>query len=321
MTGPAYERAQDLAAAVSRCAASGTMLMAGGTEVVAWLADGIVAPDRLVDLSEAGLDRIARDAGWLRIGAAATLASIERHPDVADAPALAEAVAQAASPAIRAHGTLAGNLLQQTRCPYFRGHGACNRRQAGAGCAARVGEHRGGALFGATEACVAVHPSDPAVALAGLDAEVLVAGTDVEEWRPLDRLYHPDPVRPHALSPHEVIAAVRVPLDALAASGRYRKVRDQAAFGFALVSAATHVVHRDGPASRLTIALGGVAARPWRCRIAEALLQGRALSESAIRTALEAEFAGAAPLPQNAFKMELAIRLVVSGLLAAEPGP
>lgn len=316
MSEPQYLRVADAAQAAAESSLPGSLLMAGGTEVVAWLAAGLVSPDRLVDLRGAALGDIAVDGSWLSIGANVTLAQVARHELVASAaPALQAAVRGAASPAIREHATLGGNLLQQTRCPYFRGHGDCNRRRPGSGCAARSGDHRRAAVLGGSDQCIAVHPSDAAVALAGLDAELIVVGPQGEERWPFETLYAAAAVDAHSLTPGQVLKEVRVPCGALAASGRYRKVRDRASFDFSLVSAAVHVTEAHGVVEFLTITLGGVAPRPWRCRVAEGLLTGQSLSEPAVRTALAAEFRAAVPLPDNTFKLALCERIVVASLL------
>ncbi|MGE3616980.1 MAG: xanthine dehydrogenase family protein subunit M [Gemmatimonadales bacterium] len=314
MTAPAWVRPASVSDAVAAAGRPGAWYVAGGTEVANWLRDGLLpAPGRLVDLAAVPIAGVTHENGMIRIGAASRLADLAAAPLIRSSlPAFAEAIDSSASPAIRHMASVAGNLLQATRCPYFRGRAAaCNRIRPGSGCGALGGDHRHGGLLGTDDRCVAVHPSDPAVALLGLDAEVLVAGAAGERRIALGSLWSPDSVAAPTLAPGELITAIEVPAGPLAETGRYRKVRDRASFEFALVAAAVHSRVEDGRFAAVSIALGGLAPRPWRCRTAEAALQGGAATAAAVRAAVAAELAGARPLSGNAFKAELAAGAVL----------
>jgi xanthine dehydrogenase YagS FAD-binding subunit len=222
--------------------------------------------------------------------------------------------------------TVGGNLLQRTRCPYFRDHAAdCNKREPGTGCAAIGGFHRGAAVLGTSEHCIAAHPSDMAVALAALDAVVEVQSLRGTRRIPLAELYRLPGETPHLetdLGADELITAVELPAAPVARTSRYRKVRDRASFAFALVSVAAALAVRDGEVIDVRLALGGVATRPWRAHEAERLLLGAPATEESFRRAAAAELAPAVARPQNAFKIELVQRTVVATLrqLATEGG-
>ncbi len=304
-----YRKPATLAAAAA-LAAPGSRFIAGGTELLNWMKDGIEAPSVLIDLAGLDLSGVRRDGEILRIGATTTLATIAADPTiVAEAPALAEAIEAAASPQIRAMGTIGGNLLQQTRCPYFRlpaplGVG-CELRDPGSGCAARGGDHRNGAVLGDTSTCLATSPSDPAVALAALDPTLVVAGPAGIRSLSVADLYRAPPGRT-TIGLGELILEVVVPIGPAARSSRFLKVRDRASFDFALLSAAAAT---DG--DRVRLALGGLAWGPWRCAVAEGELAGRTVDPAAVRAAMAAELASARPLERNRFKLELAVGLAV----------
>lgn len=315
----AYRRAATVAEVAAAAAGGDVLLLAGGTEVLPWLRDGLAAPALLLDISRLPLAGITVDPrGSLRIGALTSLADVAADPAVRRrAPLLAQAASLSASPAIRHMGTLAGNLLQRTRCPYFRaGPGVpCNRRLAGSGCPARDGGHRGAAILGGSDACVAVHPSDPAVALVALDAVVEIQGPGGRREVELDRLYRlpgAAPDRDTLLEPGDLVTAVVIPAWPIGERARYLKLRERAGFDFALVACAAVVDETEA-----RIALGGVAPKPWRCRVAEAALAGGPFTPERVRDALRSELAGAAPLPGNDFKVELAVRAGVRALLEA----
>jgi len=241
----AYERASALADAIRAAAQPGTMVIAGGTELLNWMKGGIVAPDRLIDLNDlSGLDRIDAGDQGLRIGALARMSDVAGHPAVRrDYPALSQALLSSASAQIRNMASIAGNLLQRTRCPYFRAEIdiACNKRHPGSGCAALDGEDRFAAIFGWSERCIATHPSDLAVALVALDAFVHLAGPGGARQIPigdLHRLPGDMPERETVLDAGELITAIEVPASALARRSHYLKLRERASYEFALVSAA-----------------------------------------------------------------------------------
>jgi len=235
-------------------------------------------------------------------------------------PMLAEALLDGASGQLRNLATTGGNLLQRTRCVYFQDvTKPCNKRVPGSGCSAREGYHRELAILGASEACIATHPSDMDVALAALDAVVRVLGPGGERTIPLvefHRLPGDEPQRDTVLAHGELITAVDLPPLAAAARSRYRKVRDRASYAFALVSvAAALAVSDDGMVRDVRLALGGVAHKPWRAWKAEAALRGAPAIEATFRRAAEAELTDAAPLPGNAFKVPLARNIIVRTLL------
>ena len=321
----ALAEASTLDEALALLAEPGTQAIAGGTELVNWLKEGIERPDCLVDLNRVpGLDGVEAGADELRLGALARMSDVAAHEAVArDYPAIAEALLASASPQLRNMATIGGNLLQRTRCPYFRAEVdlACNKRRPGSGCSALVsGEDRGLAIFGGSDRCIATHPSDLAVALAALDGRVdtETAGGGGRTIAIADfyRLPGETPERDTILEPGELILAVVVPASALARRSHYLKVRERASYEFALVSAAVGV-ELDGSAIRAaTVALGGVAPKPWR--LAGVALQGIEVEDDAgLRTALEPDFAAARPGQRNGFKVELARRAVVRALKTA----
>jgi xanthine dehydrogenase YagS FAD-binding subunit len=318
----AYERAATLAQAIGAAAEPDTAVIAGGTELLNWMKDGISAPRRLVDLNGLfGLDGVAIDDRGLRIGALARMSDLAEHPAIRrDWPAVSQALLQSASGQIRTMASIGGNLMQRTRCPYFRAEVdlPCNRRRPGSGCAALAGEDRSAAIFGWTEQCVATHPSDVAVALAALDAVVHVDGPGGPRAIPVTEFHRlPDhgSVRETVLESGELITAIEVSASATARRSHYLKLRERASYEFALVSAAVGL-DLDGTMIReARIALGGVAAKPWRLRETEEALRGVTLAdEPALRRAVDAGFAEARPLRRNGFKVELAKRAVVRAL-------
>jgi xanthine dehydrogenase YagS FAD-binding subunit len=234
-------------------------------------------------------------------------------------PLLAQALLAGASGQLRNLATTGGNLLQRTRCVYFQDVSKpCNKRVPGSGCSAREGYHRDLAILGASEACIATHPSDMAVALAALDATVRVVGTRGERTIPLVRFYRlpgDEPQRDTVLARDELITSVELPPLAFASRSLYRKVRDRASYAFALVSVAAALDIAGGVVRDVRIALGGVAHAPWRAARAEALLRGAPATEAMFGRAAEVELADARPLPGNAFKVPLARNTLVRTLL------
>jgi xanthine dehydrogenase YagS FAD-binding subunit len=308
----------------------GTAVIAGGTELLNWFRLGIAAPDRVVDIGGcAELRGIDVDGAELRIGALSTLNEVGEHPLVVErAGALASACLAAASGQLRNRATLGGNVLQRTRCAYFRAEEPvpwpCNRRDPGSGCAALAGLHERHAVFGWTDDCVAVQPSDPAVALAALDARADVVGPGGPRTIPMDAFHLTpqeaaatgDPLRENRLAPDELIVGYRIPLGAPDAQA-YVKVRERASYEYAIVSAAATVAVTDGEIASARVALGSVALRPWRLRDAEAALVGRPLTRAAVAEAVERGTADAAPLPRNGFKVRMARAAAVRALLTA----
>lgn len=320
-----YGRVANVADAVAAAKQPDTMLIAGGTELLNWMKEAIVAPKRLVDLNQiSGLDRIEADERGLSIGALARMSAVAEHPVVRESfPVLADALLKSASTQIRNMATMGGNLMQRTRCPYFRAEVAlpCNKRRAGSGCSALVGEHRSAAIFGWSESCIATHPSDAAVALMALDAVVNVAGANGARAIPLASFYRlPDDTAQQEtdLRHGEVITSIMVPPSEVARRSHYIKVRERASYEFALVSAAACVDAQDDRIKRAQIALGGVAAMPWRLKAAEQALIGISLSDKgALGRAIETDFVAARPLRYNSFKVELAKRAAIRALQIA----
>jgi xanthine dehydrogenase YagS FAD-binding subunit len=317
-----YERAANVAGAVIRLAAEpNAAFLSGGTNLVDHLKLGIATPDVLVDVRQATSGRIEeRPGGAVRIGAAVPNSDLAADRLIRRRyPVLSAAVLSGASAQLRNVATTGGNLLQRTRCPYFQDLTTpCNKREAGSGCSARDGYQRDMAIFGASEQCIATHPSDMAVAMAALDAVVWTHGPGGERAIPvtdLHRLPGEEPEHDTVLGHGELITAVDLPPLAAAANSRYRKVRDRTSYAFALVSVAAALAVTDGAVRDVRIALGGVAHKPWRARRAEEALRGGPASEESFRAAAEAELAGAEPLPGNAFKVPLARNVIVRMLM------
>jgi xanthine dehydrogenase YagS FAD-binding subunit len=315
-----YERADDAAGAVAACAAGGAMYLGGGTNLVDLMRLGVERPAHLVDVSRLAHDGIEETPdGGLRIGAAVRNSDLAASDPVRRRhPLLAQALLQGASGQLRNLATVGGNLLQRTRCPYFQDvTKPCNKRAPGSGCPAREGEHRNLAILGHSPACVATHPSDMAVALAALGAEVDVEGPGGQRtiaMPGLHRLPGDEPQRDTVLEPAELITAVTLPPPLDGARSRYRKVRERSSFAFALVSVAAVVALEDGRVRDCRIALGGVAHVPWRAERAEAALRGEPAGEAAFARAADAELAAAQPLRDNAYKVALARNVIVRTL-------
>lgn len=311
----AYERAADADAAVALAARPGAAYLGGGTNLVDLMKLGVATPSVLVDVSRLPLTEVARTAGGLMIGAAVRNSDLAAHPDVRrDFPVLSRALLAGASGQLRNAATVGGNLLQRTRCLYFQDvTKPCNKRSPGSGCPAREGIHRNLAILGASEHCVATHPSDMAVALAALDAVVHVHGQDPIPVTSLHRLPGDDPSRDTVLPDGALITGVEVP--SFAGRSTYRKVRDRASYAFAVVSVAAGLVVSDGIVRDARIALGGVAHKPWRAHAAESLLRGAPATEDSFRRAASAELAAATPLRDNGFKIPLAVDVITSTLL------
>lgn len=316
-----YARATDVAAAVAIAAAEpGAVFVAGGTEQLNLIKDRIQQPALLVDINPLPLATIDVDERSLRLGALARMSDVAADPRVGERfPVLREALLLSASPQVRNMAALGGNLLQRTRCPYYRTAGfACNRRDPGSGCAAIGGENRWHAVFGDSEHCIAVYPSDLAVALVALVALVHAEGPNGPRTIPLEDLHllpGDTPERETALEHGELIVGIEVPVSPVARRSTYLKVRDRASFEFALVSVAAALeLADDGTVRDARLALGGVAPKPWRARAVEAALRGRPLSEATVAGAAGATAEGATPQPGNAFKVELAKCAVVRAL-------
>lgn len=333
-----YRRAESVEEAAT-AAADGQSLIAGGTELVNWMRLGIHTPANIMDLSGLNALRgIVRENDSIVIGALTTLAEIERSSLIrASAPALSQACLLSASAQIRNCATLGGNILQKTRCPYFRANAAptrglpwpCSKRVPGSGCAARDGHYDQAVLFGGSDDCVASQPSDPAVALAALDASVEVVGPDGARSIAMDEFHltqaegtqDSSPVETR-LEPSEIIVGFRLPLTPLARSSTYVKVRQRASFEYALVSAAVCLDRAGDGVAGARIALGSVAQKPWRLRLAEAALKGRQGDQILDRAIFVGDFAAARPLKGQRYKITLAQNAVLRGIetLMEAPG-
>ena len=316
------ERPRDLVAALAFRAQAGrndasAEYIAGGTDMVQLLQEYVRRPERLVSLAGLLDNRIELGPDGLRLGAAATMADVAAHPSVVEQfPVISEALLNSASPQVRNQATMGGNLLQRTRCPYFRdvGYAGCNKRSPGSGCAAIGGENRWHAVLGTSESCIATHASDLAVALVALDAAVEVRGASAQRTVPLDDLYRLPAGTPHietVLQPGEVIAAITVPSSPAARRSHYLKVRDRASFEFAVVSAAVALEMDRARIRQARVALGGVGTKPWRLPRVEAALAGASLDPAALRRAAALAAQGARGRGHNDFKIELMQRAIV----------
>jgi xanthine dehydrogenase YagS FAD-binding subunit len=321
-----YEKATDLDGAVATVAASeGASFLAGGTNLVDLMKLEVATPTALVDIRSVTSDQIDElPDGSLRIGAAVRNSDLAADRRIRQRyPVLAQAVLSGASGQLRNRATVGGNLLQRTRCLYFQDLTTpCNKRDPGAGCSAIAGFGRDAAILGASEACLATHPSDMAVALAALDAVVHTRTSGGERSIPLTELHRLPGERPErdtALEHGELITHVDLPQLPFARKSRYRKVRDRASYAFALVSVAAALDVADGMVRDVRLALGGVAHKPWRATHAEGALRGGPATEAAFRSAAEAELAAARPLAENAFKVRLAVN-TIAGILAELAG-
>lgn len=308
-----YEVATDPAAAVDLLSREPrAVFLGGGTNLVDLMKLGVETPQLLVDVSRLPLDEIVEtDGGGLRVGATVRNSTLAVHPVVRRRyPALSQALLAGASTQLRNLATIGGNLLQRTRCLYFQDVGKpCNKRRPGSGCPARTGVHRDLAVLGASQHCVATHPSDMAVALVALDAQVHCVSPDGPRTLPvadLHRLPEDAPDRDTVLRHGELITAVELPPPVDGARSAYRKARDRASYAFALASAAADLRVRDGSVEHVRLAFGALAAKPWRARTAEAALLGRPATEEAFGRAVDQELAAAEPLRDNGYKIPLA---------------
>jgi xanthine dehydrogenase YagS FAD-binding subunit len=316
----AYVRADGPAGAVRQAAADPhAAFVAGGTNIIDFMKLNVVNPSRLVDINHVGLDKIELTDTEVRVGA------LVRNSDLAwnDAirtryPFLSEALLSGATAQIRNMATTSGNLLQRTRCSYFRDTAwPCNKREQGSGCSALEGYNRSHAVLGTSEKCIATHPSDMCVALAALDAVVRVRGPKGERGIPFSEFHVPygeDPATENVLVHGELITAVEWPHHNWLRWSHYLKVRDRTSFEFALTSCAAALEIKDGKIASARVALGGVATKPWRASEAERALVGQAPEEKAFDAAARAEMRGAKPRKFNAFKVELSRRTIVRAL-------
>jgi len=320
MTPFDYARADGPAAAVKQVSgAAGAAFLAGGTNLLDLMKLYVERHDRLVDVGRLPMDKIEEVDGGVRIGANVRNSDLAYHELIrARYPVLSEALLSGASPQLRNMATVGGNLMQRTRCPYFRdGHSSCNKRDPGSGCAALDGFNRSNAVLGVSDRCIAAHPSDMCVALAILDATVRTQGPKGERAIPFADFHLPPgdtPDRETVLEHGELITAVDLPTAPWVAKSHYLKVRDRASYEFALASAAVALDVADGVIRAVRIALGGVATKPWRATNAEKVLLGQKPTAEAFAAAGEAALKGAVPRQFNGFKVALGRRVVARAL-------
>ena len=312
------ERAQSVEKAIG----AGGKFIAGGTTLVDLLKLGVETPPHLVDITRLPLAQLEElPNGGLRVGAMVRNSDLARHPLVLERyPVLSLALLSGASPQLRNMATTGGNLLQRTRCPYFRDptYANCNKRNPGAGCAALEGHHRAMAVLGTSDHCIATHPSDMCVAMTALEATIFIEGPKGKRSVSIDDFYKLPGETPHienVLEPGELITHVELPP---AAKGQtYLKLRDRASYEFALASAAVVAQVEGGHVRSVRIALGGVGTRPWRSHEAEKALTGKAATPANFKLAAEAALKDAKPREENGFKVELARRCLTRALKTA----
>jgi xanthine dehydrogenase YagS FAD-binding subunit len=319
-----YARPTDTGAAIKALSkGSQAYFLAGGTNLVDLMKMGVVAPEKLVDINRLPLKNIEPLSGGWRLGALATNSEAADHPAILKGyPLLSQAINAGASPQLRNMATVGGNLLQRTRCPYFFDVTMpCNKRQPGSGCGALSGYNRMHALFGASDKCIAVNPSDMSVALAALDAVVRVKGPGGDrtiKFEEFHRLPGDEPQLDNSLEKGELITAVDLPAPVFAKHVHYLKVRDRSSFAFALVSVAAALdIDKENNIKDVRLAMGGVAHKPWRLRASEELLKGRPATEDNFRQASQLGMQGAKAYQYNQFKLKLAPNAILQALKTA----
>jgi xanthine dehydrogenase YagS FAD-binding subunit len=322
-----YSRASDTSQAVQLVAANTkAKFLAGGTNLLDLMKEDVERPTELVDVTRLKLAEIQSSNGGISLGALAKNTDTANHPLVRqNYPLLTQAILAGASGQIRNMATNGGNLNQRTRCPYFYDVAMpCNKREPGTGCGALEGLNRMHAIFGWSEKCVAVYPSDMAVALAALDAVVKVRGASGQErsiaFADFHRLPGDTPEKDNNLQPGDLITSIELPKNNLAEKSYYLKVRDRASYAFALVSVAAALETDGNTIKQARVAMGGVAHKPWRATEAEKVLVGKPATEAVFMQAAEAEMRNAKPLEHNRFKVELGKRAIVRALLMANGG-
>jgi xanthine dehydrogenase YagS FAD-binding subunit len=331
-----FQRANDAAEAVSEAAHvplsadvpqadAPTQFLAGGTNLLDLMKLDVMRPERLIDINRlsARHGEICASSTGLHLGGLARMSDVAEHPAVRrDYPVIAQSLEAAASPQLRNMATLSGNVLQRTRCPYFRDvtWKACNKRNPGSGCAAMDGLNRRHAVLGVSDHCIAVYPGDFAQALIALDATVEILGSAGAMTLPFAELHREPGTTPHIetrLAPGALITAFTVPAGTWTRRSLYLKIRDRESYEFALASAAVALELQQGIVRTVRIALGGVATRPWRAHEAEDLLIGHPVDQARAYEAARAAFAAAQPREGNRFKAELGRRTLVRALMQA----
>ena len=318
-----YVRALKQKAAVDAVARDiNAQFIAGGTNLLDLMKRGVTAPEKLVDINNLPLKNIEKITGGLRIGALAPNSDVSEHPLItANQPLLSLALKAGASPQLRNMATVGGNLMQRTRCYYFYDPALpCNKREPGTGCGALGGYNRMHAIFGASDKCIAVNPSDMNVALTALDATVLVSGAKGSRRIPIadfHRLPGDHPEKDNTLEKGELITAIEIPDNAFGKNAYYLKVRDRASYAFALVSVAAALELDNNTIKSARLAMGGVAHKPWRLTEAEKALSGKPASEATFRQAAAIAMQGAKAFKYNSFKLTLAPNSIIEALETA----
>jgi xanthine dehydrogenase YagS FAD-binding subunit len=315
-----YERAADVDAAIKSLSIdSGAKFLAGGTTLVDLMKLNVERPTKLIDVKRLALAEIKETAKGIEIGALATNTAVADHPFIkANYPVLSQAILAGATQQIRNMATVGGNLLQRTRCPYFRDNiSPCNKREPGTGCSAKDGVNDKLAVLGTSDDCYATSPGDMPVALMALDVVIRITGPGGPRQVPIDEFFVLSGKTPHienVLKRDELIVGVFIPTSARARHSAYFKTRDRASYEFALASCAAAIDIVEGTIRSAAIALGGVATKPWRASEAETILNGEKPTDDLFRKAADAAFADAKPLTGNAFKIELGKRVMIKTL-------
>jgi len=318
-----YTRATKVPQAIELAQPQGARFVAGGTTLLDLMKLDVERPTRVIDINRLPLDKIEKlPDGGLRIGALVRNSDLAHDPQVqASYAVLSQALLAGASPQLRNMATTGGNLLQRTRCVYFRNDAMpCNKRTPGSGCSAIEGENRTLAILGTSKHCIATNPSDMNVALTALEAVIHIQGPKGQREVPIANFFllpGTTPERETVVEAGDLITHVTLPAPRQSSKQVYLKLRDRASYEFALASAAIVVELVNGHISRARVALGGVATKPWRSLEAEKVLQGQTASEATFRRAAEAALEGAQPQSQNGFKVELARRCITHALTLA----
>ncbi len=318
-----FSKAQSESEAMQQARSKGSIFIAGGTTLIDLMKLNVQTPAALIDINRLPLDKIETlPDGGLKIGAMVRNSDLAHHEAVKTRfPVLSEALLSGASAQLRNMATTGGNLMQRTRCYYFRDvHYACNKREPGSGCAAIDGFNRIHAVLGGSDHCIATHPSDMAVAMVALDAVVHIRGDKAERKVPIGDFHLLPGETPHletAVKPGELITYVSIPKSPFAARSAYVKLRDRASYEFALASAAAALDLQGGKIASSRLALGGVATKPWRSHEAESVLNGGSATDETFRAAAAAAMKNAASRRYNAYKIELAKRAIVRALALA----
>jgi xanthine dehydrogenase YagS FAD-binding subunit len=318
-----YTKATGVPQAIEAAAQSQTKFIAGGTTLLDLMKLNVERPSQLVDINRLPLDQVEKlPDGRLRIGATVRNSDLAHHPAVeSDYSVLSQALLSGASAQLRNMATTGGNLLQRTRCMYFRNEAmACNKRAPGSGCAAIEGDNRTLAILGTSKDCIATNPSDMNVALTALEATIHIQGARGERNVAISDFFlvpGTTPQRENVLEPGDLITYVTLPAPKAGSKQIYLKLRDRASYEFALSSAAIVAVVSNGKLDFVRVALGGVGTKPWRSLEAEKVLHGKAADEKVFREAAEAALHGAQPQSENGFKVQLAKRCITHALTLA----